>query len=151
MNFFSIGNEARVSRIEVSSDGKTLKASHFGYADRGMVHTRSATWNGPGEIRLEDHISGEGEHRLELCFHPGPGWEIGDIRAGDDAVTCGLRGSRTVEFRLRADVRPIEMRAEKEEAGISWVYGTTVPAGMLRITVTTTLPATFVTTFAWKP
>ncbi|HLZ00342.1 MAG TPA: alginate lyase family protein [Candidatus Angelobacter sp.] len=155
MNFFSIGNEARVSRIEASSDGKTLKASHFGYEDRGMVHTRSARFSVPGEVLLEDHISGEGEHRLELCFHAGLGWEIGDIRAGDDGVTCELRGSRTVEFRLRAERRrrpvEIEMRAEKEEAGISWVYGTTVPAGMLRITATTTLPATFVTTFSWKP
>lgn len=152
MNFFSIGNEARVSRIEASSDGKTLKASHFGYEDHGMVHTRSAAWNGPGEIRLEDHISGQGEHRLELCFHAGLGWEIADVRTGDDgSVGCGLLGSRMVEFRLRAEQRPIEMLAEKEEAGISWVYGTSIAANMLRITVTTELPATFVSTFSWKP
>jgi hypothetical protein len=155
INFFSMGNEARVSRIEAFSGGKTLKASHFGYEDRGVVHTRSVEWSAPGEVLLEDHISGEGEHRLEMCFHTGLGWEIGDIRTGDNGVTCGLRGSRTVEFRLRAERRrrpvEIEMRAEKEEAGISWVYGTTVPAAMLRITVTATLPATFVTTFSWKP
>ncbi len=150
MNFFSIGNEARVSRIETSSDGKTLKASHFGYEDRGMVHTRSAAWSAPGEIRLEDHISGQGEHRAELCFHAGLGWEIADVRAGEDGVTCELRGSSTVEFRLRSD-QPIEMRAEKEEGGISWVYGTTAPANMLRVTVTTELPATFASTFSWKP
>ena len=152
MNFFSIGNEARVSRIETAADGKTLKASHFGYEDRGMVHTRSAAWNGPGEIRLEDHISGEGEHRLELCFHTGLGWEIDDVRAGDGSVECVLRGPRKIEFRLRAaGRRPIEVRAEKGEAGISWVYGTSVPANMLRVTVTTGLPATLISTFAWKP
>lgn len=179
MNFFSLGNEAKIDGIydESSPEKWRVRAAHSGYADQGVIHSRSVEWPDANHVQIEDHFSGSGRHRLEAGFHAGPGWLTSTTetqRRGEELkkqkgssgihesqgantsvnsaeeglVRCSFeKGGKRFDLVFRA---PCNIRIQQETTAASWVYGTTVSTDSVRMMVEAELPTSFITTISWN-
>lgn len=147
--FFSLGNEARVSRIESVATGTSRRftASHFGYRDRSVVHTRSIEWNQNGRVQIEDQLSGAGIHSLAIYFHSGPEWRFSKIVGQEHGINCSLEGKRAIHLSVTVAG---EIMAEVIPGSLSWVYGSVIPSSTLRIKVTAEFPTRILTNLGWE-
>jgi hypothetical protein len=147
--FFSMGNEARVSRIErtLTATSCRFNASHFGYTDRKIVHTRSVEWKQSGCIQIEDGLSGGAAHNLGIYFHFGPTWKLASLIQNENGIAGVLEGGRRIHINVTASEKAL---AEIVPANISWVYGTVVPSSALRVQVVAELPTSISTTLSWE-
>lgn len=146
VGFFSLGNQARVSQIETDPDSTRLWASHFGYADRGVVHTRSVEWTSANRIQIKDQFSGKDHHGLAVHFHAGPGWTISAAKSEGNVAAYVLERKRKVNLVFQSEG---PLNVTQIPAAISWVFGTTVPSASLRMGVSAALPVSLVTDISW--
>jgi heparinase II/III-like protein len=144
-----MGNEARVSRIESvgTASRRRFTASHFGYRDRSIVHTRSVEWNKNGSIQIEDQLSGKGIHSLAIYFHSAPEWRFSQIVGQEHGINCLLEGKRGIYLSVTVAG---EIMAEVIPGHVSWVYGSVIPSSTLRIKVTAEFPTRILTTLGWE-
>ncbi len=148
MGFFSLGNQAHVSKIQTEYPSGTpgLQASHFGYADRKVVHTRLVRWTGVNTIEIEDQLTGQGQHRLDVHFQIGPGWKAASLLSQDGVVSCVLEGTQSINLVVKAQG---SLTISEEPGAVSWVYGTCIPSSKIRVTITAKLPVSFLTSISW--
>jgi hypothetical protein len=149
MGFFMMGNEARVGEIHCESAPSSCRlwAAHSGYGDKGIIHRRAVEWIGVNQVHIEDHFSGSGQHRLEACFHIGPGWKVAALTAEGGGVRCVLEGTSRVALMFRAEAL---VRFTQGPADASRIYGTMVPSSMVRMSLCDDLPAVLTTDLSWE-
>lgn len=149
MNFFSLGNEARVSELLLEEGGFSprISASHSGYSDRGVCHTRAVLWKSSHHVQFEDCFSGSGEHELEIRFHFGPGWIPTEPSMTEAGITCNLEGSRKILLTVGGQPGLV---ASREDSEVSWVYGTRIPSSALKVRTRAVLPASLITNLNWN-
>jgi uncharacterized heparinase superfamily protein len=140
-----IENDAHPRNVQWQSDAErdVFVGSHDGYRRlaQPVDHTRQISFNKQKTVwRIEDTISGGGEHLLELFFHPGVPMEI-----ADDAVR--LRAPRGDLWLF-----PPEATAQRQEHGwISRGYGLRQAAPVLVYAVRAHVPLTLRTDLVLVP
>jgi hypothetical protein len=142
-SLFRCGNEAKVSPIEVS--GKSLRASHTGYARLGAVHQRTVSLSDTA-LLLIDEVGGAGTHLLDLRFLLGPEWRVSPAITAGKTVSCIIGGSRHLTLQCEADS---SLMLDVLPAEISREYGSCVPATCIHIQTSASLPASVQTRVTW--
>jgi uncharacterized heparinase superfamily protein len=145
---FALGNEAAVSPIECARDsgGSLLRASHTGYRSLGLTHTRTVcAIQGEQAFVLEDTLSGEGIHDVELNFQLAPKQDA-TIAISEQGILCCVSGARQLQLTVTA---PVSLQACIEPALISRTYGCTNPAAKIRIWGRGVFPLVITTRFSW--
>jgi hypothetical protein len=127
----------RVLRWESDAQHDLLEVEHDGYCrlPRPVVHRRRIVFDKPRRAwQIDDTLDGQGEHLVELFFHPAVPVEIGD---------------RTVRLRARdADVLlipPEGLELRQESGWISRAYGHREPATVLVYSRRARAPVTLTT------
>jgi uncharacterized heparinase superfamily protein len=148
-SLFILSDDAQVSPIEVVSPFQelALRASHFGYRNVGVTHSRTIRLPEQSMVILEDVLVGGGKHTVEANFHVDPAWEIGSIESGANSVHCEVNGNRRVHLEFSA---PAELRAEKVASKISRTFGNSIPASKIRLSAKAALPFTLTTRISWQ-
>jgi uncharacterized heparinase superfamily protein len=120
-----IENDAhpRVLAWESDAERDVLEVEHDGYCrlPRPVVHRRRIVFDKRQRTwQIDDTVDGEGEHLLELFFHPGVAFEL-------DGPTVRLR-ARHADVVL---VPPEGLELRQERGWISRAYGHREPATVL--------------------
>jgi len=143
---FVLGDEARVTPIEWQriSDGFVLSASHFGYHELRVTHSRRLTLTA-GHVVIEDILDGTGEHQFELNLHVSPGWKMEPQSSEGKVLSLRLEGASSVSMVVTA---PAHLKLEVRPAPISRSYGSSFSASCMCVRGRSTLPLTIVTQIA---
>ena len=128
-----------------------VEAAHDGY--HPVRHVRRITAR-PGCWIVDDHIEGEGDHRIDVFWHLDPAWTAEHVEGGlvrvrhRDGARVWIRGAP-------AGFAIVTGGADEGELGwVSPVYGATMPSTTLRLGLVATLPvriATIVTDSSEPP
>jgi uncharacterized heparinase superfamily protein len=146
---FRVGNEARVSPIEIrNEEGATvLRANHSGYERIGVLHERTLRIN-PESLEISDDLAGTGEHRIDLFFHLGSGWDASAIESeGTEVGFLLTKDSREVRLWSRC---PSTANAATEPVLHSQTYGFFFNAQCLHLQIQASLPLQIQTRITWK-
>jgi len=146
---FRLGTEASVSRIQHADDGSatSLQASHAGYSSLGITHSRTIFLpDNSKKAYLEDHLAGNGLHKIEINFHVAPPWRPARITNTESGAVCLLDGPRQLEISANASS---VVYVEQCETEISMTYGATTQASRITFTCQLQLPASITTQLAW--
>jgi len=146
---FIMADDAEVSPIErVSTDREpALRASHFGYRNIGVTHSRTLRLPEARVAILEDVLTGGGKHTLEANFHVHPAWEIVSLHSRGRSVHCQVNGHRRVHLEFTA---PTDLQAEKLATQISRTFGSAISASKIRLSAEAALPFTLTTRISWQ-
>jgi len=146
---FIISDDAAVSPIELLSteQAPVIRASHFGYRNLGVTHTRTVRLPESKVAILEDLLLGGGKHTLEVNFHLDPAWEIVSLENRGRSVHCQASGKRVVQLEFTA---PTDLSAEKVPTQISRTFGSWIPASKIRLLGEAALPCTLTTRISWQ-
>jgi hypothetical protein len=143
---FRSGNEAHVSRIEISESGELgARASHRGYSRLGVEHQRTVQLMERSLVVL-DEVSGTTEHLLDLHYVLGPEWRVSSEMMDGETVSCIIAGPRRLTLQCEAAHR---LMLTVMPAEISREYGAALPATCIRIRATAWLPARVQTRVRW--
>ncbi len=141
---FRAARRARVGKVVARDDGGVLMAgaAHDGY--RGLpgrpVHHRQWVLSGT-ELRVEDLVSGTGEHSVTVRWHLAPG---SALRLGDGEAAVHTPGG---DFRVGVTAsHPVALAAE--HAPLATGFGRTVDAPVLVCRTQAELPVRIST--AWR-
>jgi len=146
-HLFLLGNEAEVTPIQgrCLQDGLVLNASHRGYGQLNIVHSRRLTAT-ENTLLIEDTIEGTGEHEFLLNFHVPSDWKVEHQQSQGKVVSCRLHKTSLVSLVVSA---PIALRFETEPALRSRSYGSSsLLATCLRVSGRAALPLVIVTKVA---
>ncbi len=141
---FCIGNEARVSRIDVqeSAEEFCVSASHSGYSRIGVEHQRKVRVFAHG-FTVEDELQGTGEHSFESRWHIPSCWRV--LNTEDGFL---IHGPRQVRFIVAA---AIPVTREQAPTLISRTYGGATESGtVLTIKGKAQLPCGITTSVTWE-
>jgi hypothetical protein len=147
---FAASNEAEVSGIETQEvNGElVLKASHFGYREFGVIHSRTVRLIGEASIAIHDQLSGVGRHQLEANFHLEPSWKIVSVKQDGTTAVCRVEGPRSVEMCFST---PVRFQAEPMKTMISRTFGgTLIPTSKIRLCGEAQLPLCLTTSITWS-
>ena len=133
---FRAARRARVSNIEARASGGvlTVEAAHDGFRrlPGRPVHRRRWSLSEAG-LRVDDLISGDGEHSVAVSWHLTPGSAL-RLAAGGAAVS-----TPTGEFRVAVSAsRPVKLAAKS--APLATAFGRTVDAPLLTCRIDAALP-----------
>jgi hypothetical protein len=147
-HLFYLGNNAQVSSIqcEESAEGVTLAASHFGYRNLNVVHSRRLRLC-PGMFQIEDTLDGDGEHDFEMNFHFSPHWRAMVGEGSGTRVSCRFTGPSSVSMLVSGP----RMELTIQQSQVSRSYGSVVAASRLCIRGRASLPATLVSLLECQP
>ncbi|MCU1308543.1 MAG: hypothetical protein JWN45_3238 [Acidobacteriaceae bacterium] len=146
---FRAGNEARVSAIEIRNEEGTtvLRANHSGYERIGVSHERTLRINAES-VEIRDDLAGTGEHRIDLFFHLGSGWDASAIESqGAEVGFLLTKDSREVRLWSRC---PSAANAAAEPVLHSQTYGFFFSAQCLHLQIQASLPLQIQTRITWK-
>ena len=143
---FVLGNEAQVTPIQWQRipDGFILSASHFGYHELKVTHSRRITLTGDSLV-IEDILEGTGEHQFELNLHISPGWKMEPQKLNGKVLSCRLEGASSLPMLVSA---PVQLQLEAQPTPISRSYGSSFSATRMCVRGRSTLPLTIVTQIA---
>jgi hypothetical protein len=143
---FHIGNEARVSPIEseLTSSGISLAASHSGYGERKVTHSRRLRLC-EGRIFIEDMLLGAGEHEFELNLHIASSWTVAVRQAEGQTVSCHFEGPSSVSMVVSA---PVHLALTADTAPMSRSYGSVFLGLCTSVRGRSELPVTIITELA---
>jgi Heparinase II/III-like protein/Heparinase II/III N-terminus len=144
-SIFECGNEAAVSRISILDRSRlTARASHHGYARLGIQHRRTIELD-QFSLQIEDEVTGEGEHEMDLRYVLGPEWTVSEIMCGETAG-CVIVGPQRLTLQCRAEGK---LMLSVLPARISREYAASLPASCIQIHTTARLPVTLQTRVQW--
>jgi Heparinase II/III-like protein len=140
-----IENDAHPHVLDWTSNAEhdIFEGSHDGYRRlaQPVDHTRRIAFNKARRWwRIEDSVSGSGEHLCELFFHPGVPVELEDN-------SVRLRGAHADLWLMP----PVETTFRQESGWVSRGYGLREPAMVLVYAVRSTLPLTLRTDLVLVP
>lgn len=147
---FQLGTEAKVSPIQ-AEEGEgvsTLRASHDGYKEYGVTHTRTVHLAAKQELTIEDWLTGSGRHQFEAHFHLAPPWMVASLETIGNQVRCRIVGPHPITVELDAAV---QLRARQEAAHISRTYGACFPASEICVSAESFLPFRLTTRIRREP
>ena len=143
---FQSGNEAVVSRIEISETGNTrVWASHHGYSRIGIGHQRTVELS-QRSMQVLDEVSGAGEHLLDLRYILAPEWRVSSEMMTGETVRCAIAGPRRLALECKAE-SPLELTIQATQ--ISREYGSGLAASCIRIRTRACLPTKVQTRVQW--
>lgn len=142
-HLFFLGNEAAVTPIQCKqiSDRLVLRASHSGYSELQVTHSRQLELSDSG-FAIEDTVEGIGDHDFELNLHISPGWNVETQRSSGQVLLCRLVGPSSVWMEVSAAV-PLQL--ETRLAPLSRSYGSSFLATCLCVRGRATAPLTIQT------
>lgn len=128
------------SEIEDGQRGRLI-AEHDGYGHLGVRHTRGIAWLHDQWLLIWDHLSGEGEHQLELNWHLGsePFWR------NEKAFELSFTGGN---LEVLCEGGDIAVHGAEHAPIMGWrspSYGILEPASTVSLTHDGTLPHAFTT------
>ncbi|HEY1293195.1 MAG TPA: alginate lyase family protein, partial [Chloroflexota bacterium] len=131
-----IENDARPFDVSWRSgtDCDAFVGSHSGYRrlSEPVTHTRRITFDKRRRIWcIDDELTGEGEHQVELYFHPGVAFEL-----EDNAIRLRAPRGDVIMF------PPSELARSTQPGWISNGYGLRQPATVLVFAARTRIPIT---------
>ena len=148
---FVLGNEAAVTPIEEGRNerGGFLRASHSGYRELGVKHTRTiSVTEGQPMFVIEDELDGDGMHDFEFNLQLAPECRA-ELSIEDKGIAFRIRGaSQNVRLLVSAPTAAV-LRASIEASQVSRAFNVTAPAEKVRIRGRATLPARITTRMAW--
>jgi hypothetical protein len=146
-SLFSIGNDARVSSIQAEqSDGAfVFRASHTGYRNLGVAHSRTVKLVDETLIMVEDEVAGTGKHRLEMNWQLSYGWRLAGIEEIESRTVCRIEGAHPFTMTFSA---PVPLQVASCQRRVSRTFGSAVPTHRIRVLAECALPVTLLTSIS---
>lgn len=145
---FRVGRRPRLARIEGEevSGFEVVRSRHFGYQQRGVVHSRALIHTPENVWVIVDSVTGRGEHRIEsfIHFHPDVTVErFEDRNPSNDAalrprfiIECGDRRYRLAalgrgEMAVAASWYAPEFGRRDRQSVVHWTANGALPVTLI--------------------